>query len=95
MVKINIEVVYANAAKQQIIPLVVNQPCTIENAIMLSGLLTQFPEIDLTINKVGVFSKSVQLSQFVNDGDRVEIYRALLIDPKMARIKRVVKKVRK
>lgn len=88
MVKINIEVVYANEIEQIIIPLAVNQPCTLENAIYISGILILFPEIDLTQNKVGIFSKVVPLSQELKEGDRVEIYRGLLIDPKTARINR-------
>ncbi len=88
MPKISIEVVYANEVEQMIIPLTVNQPCTVENAIQISGVLSLFPEIDLTKNKVGVFSKAAQLTQLLNEGDRVEIYRALLIDPKTARINR-------
>lgn len=88
MAKINIEVVYANEIEQMIIALAVNQPCTIENAIQISEVLTLFPEIDLTKNKVGIFSKVVPLTQLLKDGDRVEIYRGLLIDPKAARINR-------
>ena len=49
----------------------------------------------MTNNKVGIFSRAVQLTQLIKEGDRVEIYRPLMIDPKMARINRVVKKIKK
>lgn len=88
MAKINIEVAYANEIEQIIIPLAVNQSCTIEQAINISGILSLFPEIDLAKNKVGIFSKVVPLTQLLKEGDRVEIYRGLLIDPKAARINR-------
>lgn len=90
--QINIDVVYATADKQYTHHLQVMHPCTIEDAIIQSGLLTQCREINLTINKVGIFSKSMPLATLVKEGDRVEIYRPLIIDPKQARIQKVVRK---
>lgn len=55
---------------------------TIQDAISRSGILKQFPEIDLEKNKVGVFGKVGKLDAVLNDGDRVEIYRPITCDPK-------------
>lgn len=94
MAKINIEVAYTNQHEQFIIPLIVDQNCTVENAIQLSKILLQCPEINLQNNKIGIFSKTVQLNQILKDGDRIEIYRPITIDPKLARINRVKKNIK-
>ncbi|CCQ39464.1 conserved hypothetical protein [Yersinia enterocolitica (type O:5) str. YE53/03] len=61
---------------------------TVEEAIKASGLLELRPDIDLTKNKVGVYSRPVKLGDKLNDGDRVEIYRPLIADPKELRRQR-------
>ncbi len=58
---------------------------TVEDLIKRSEIFSQFPEIDLNINKVGIFSKLCELDDEPQVGDRVEIYRALKIDPKESR----------
>jgi putative ubiquitin-RnfH superfamily antitoxin RatB of RatAB toxin-antitoxin module len=88
---INIEVAYATPAKQTIIKLSVELGATIETAIERSGILELYPEIDLQQQKVGVFSKIRQLKESIQDGERIEIYRPLTIDPKDARRKRAKK----
>lgn len=88
---ITIEVAYALPDEQRILTLQVEEGCTIETAIDRSGILEIFPEIDLMKQKVGIFSKLKKLSDHVQDGDRIEIYRALLIDPKEARRNRAKK----
>ncbi|WP_428354108.1 RnfH family protein [Methyloprofundus sp.] len=90
----NIEVAYARSDKQLIIALQVDDSCTVEQAIVLSGITGQFPEIDLAINKVGVFSQICPLMTRLQDNDRVEIYRSLAIDPMEARRQRAVKQGR-
>ncbi|MFV1982125.1 MAG: RnfH family protein [Thiohalomonadales bacterium] len=65
---------------------------TIEEAIHLSGVLEQFPEIDLKNNKVGVFGKLKKLDSTLLENDRIEIYRPLIADPKESRRKRAAKK---
>ncbi|RDI48050.1 RnfH family protein [Aquicella lusitana] len=82
---IKIEVAYALPDQQRILALEVEAGCTIEEAIHRSGMLALFPEIDLTQQKVGIFSKARRLSDGVKEGDRIEIYRPLTIDPKQAR----------
>lgn len=61
---------------------------SIADVIAQSGLLEQFPEIDLGRNKVGVFGKLGKLTDTLYAGDRVEIYRPLIADPKEVRKKR-------
>ena len=85
---INVEVVYALPARQPLLRARLAEGATVEDAIRASGVLEAFPEIDLTQNKVGIFSKLVKLDDPVRDRDRVEIYRPLIADPKEVRRKR-------
>lgn len=85
---INVEVAYAGLAQQAVIVLQLAEGATAELAIQQSGLLQQYPEIDLTSHKIGIFSKIVSLQAILQEGDRVEIYRPLLIDPKQVRVQR-------
>lgn len=88
---INIKVAYATPKKQIEIPLLIEESCTIAMAIRRSGILIQFPEIDLANISVGIYSKKAKLDDILFNGDRVEIYRPLLIDPKQARMLRAKK----
>jgi putative ubiquitin-RnfH superfamily antitoxin RatB of RatAB toxin-antitoxin module len=87
-----VEVAYATPREQVIVGLDVGEGATVEAAIRQSGLLSRFPEIDLAQNQAGVFGKPCGLSQLVREGDRVEIYRPLLADPKEARRHRAAKR---
>jgi hypothetical protein len=89
---IAIEVTYASPETQDLRALSVPEGSTVEEVVRLSGLLERFPEVDLAKNKVGIFSQPVALSQPVQAGDRVEIYRPLTIDPKQARQLRAQKR---
>ncbi len=81
----SVEVAYATPDHQLIIPVQIAMGSCISVAIERSGILTIFPEIDLTRHKVGVFGQIKQLSDIAHVGDRIEIYRPLTIDPKIAR----------
>lgn len=83
-----VEVAYALPNKQVIIPVKVNDGITAEAAIVASGVLKQFPEIDLSINKIGIFGKLTKLDTPLRHLDRVEIYRPLIADPKEVRRQR-------
>lgn len=83
--KLSIEVAYATAEQQVIATLQVEVGCTLEKAIERSGIPLQFPEIDLKKQPVGIFSQPKALDAEVQDGDRIEIYRELLADPKEIR----------
>jgi len=93
----NIEVVYGYTDRQALIRLELDNEATIEEAIKASGILEQFEDIDLTVNKVGVFGKLSKLNTALKDGDRVEIYRPLIADPKEVRRRRAAegKKMKK
>lgn len=82
---ISVEVAYASVTQQRVVTLSVSAGSTIQDAIMRSGVLSEFPEIDLDRQKIGVYGKRRALSDIVCDGDRIEIYRPLTIDPKEAR----------
>lgn len=85
MPDINVEVVYALPERQYLRRIKLSEGANVEQAIQQSGLLALRTEIDLTKNKVGIYSRTVKLSDKVYDGDRVEIYRPLLADPKELR----------
>lgn len=85
---IHVEVAYALPHRQVLLQLGLPQGATVEAAILQSGVLNQFPEIDLAKNKVGIFSKLVALNTALRDRDRVEIYRPLMADPKEVRRQR-------
>ncbi len=89
---IKVEIAYALPDRQQIFTVYIPSGSTIETAIDRSGILEIFPEIDLMKQKVGIFSKLKKLSDIVSEGDRIEIYRSLMIDPKEARRRRAAKK---
>jgi uncharacterized protein len=80
-----IEVAYALPDQQALLAVEVPAGCTVEQAIILSGILQHFPSIDLKRNKVGIFGQLVNLQHQVQTGDRIEIYRPLAMDPKQAR----------
>lgn len=90
--EIKVEVAYATPERQQILTVLVLPGSTIETVIDRSGILELFPEIDLMKQKVGIFSQQKKLSDSVSDGDRIEIYRPLTIDPKEARRRRAAKR---
>ncbi|MGX6689286.1 RnfH family protein, partial [Vibrio cholerae] len=58
--------------EQRVLKLVVEQSATVEEIIRTSGILQMYPEIDLTVNKVGIFSRNVKLDARVRDKDRIE-----------------------
>lgn len=85
---VRVEVVYATPERQPVYALAVAVGTTLEEAVRASGVLRDFPEIDLARNRVGVFGKLAQGDRVLRDGDRVEIYRPLIGDPKEIRRRR-------
>jgi putative ubiquitin-RnfH superfamily antitoxin RatB of RatAB toxin-antitoxin module len=83
-----VEVVYLRPGLQLLIPVEVSRHAHLEEAIRRSGILARCPEIDLSKNRVGIFGKLAVLDQPLRAGDRIEIYRPLLADPKEVRKKR-------
>jgi len=87
-----IEVAYATPEKQLIISVNLPLGSTIGEAIQQSGIKQRFPEIDLQHQAVGIFSQLKSLNDLVQEGDRIEIYRPLYLDPKEARKMKAKKK---
>ncbi len=85
---IEIEVAYAKPDEQVILSVKGEKGMTVEQAIKRSKIIERFPEIDLETVKVGIFGKAAKKDTELSAGDRVEIYRALIADPKEARKKR-------
>lgn len=80
-----IGVAYASSSRQAWLSVELPEGATVKDAIEHSGILEQFPEIDLEQQKVGIFSKVCKLDAALADGDRVEIYRPIICDPKAVR----------
>lgn len=83
-----IEVSYARAERQAILTLEAHAGMRLDEAVRHSGMLERFPEIALESSRLGVFGKRRQPGDLVRPGDRIEIYRALIADPKESRRRR-------
>ena len=83
--RFSVEVVYALPLEQHRIRLRVAAGTTVARAIAQSGLLARFPEIDPANARLGIHSRRVTPDTVVHAGDRIEIYRPLVADPKTAR----------
>jgi uncharacterized protein len=81
----NIGVCYADADRQLWLRMEMPDGSSVEQAIHRSGILQRFPEIDLTTQKVGIYGKLVKLDSTVKEGDRIEIYRPIIADPRTVR----------
>ncbi len=84
----NVGVCYAEADRQLWMRLEVPDDSTIEEAIKLSGVLKLYPDINLGTQKVGIFGKIATLETTVKEGDRVEIYRQITVDPQTVQRRR-------
>jgi hypothetical protein len=74
-------VAYSEPSQQLWLTIEVPDDAKVRDAIERSGILRQFPHIDLGAQKVGVFGKLVKLDMALRPGDRVEIYRPIICDP--------------
>ena len=83
-----VEVAYACDNKQTLISLEVKEGITLKEAIELSGILETYKQIDLSKDRLGIFSKFATLDTVLREKDRVEIYRPLIADPKKVRKER-------
>lgn len=89
---ISVEVCFAKPDRYALEKLIVPPGATLRDAVIQSGIIEQFPEIDLAVCRVGIYGKLKTLDTVLRDRDRVEIYRPLQADPKEARRKRAGKK---
>ncbi len=85
---LQVQLCYAAPGLQILKDLEVAPGCTIQQAILASGLLRQQPAIDLSVCKVGIFGKVRPLETPLRQRDRIEIYRPLIADPKQSRRRR-------
>ena len=85
---LNVEVCYALPERAELVRLRLPAGSTLQQALEASGLLAKYPEIDLRKNKFGIFAKLSKPDAVLRDGDRVEIYRPLIADPKEVRKQR-------
>lgn len=83
-----VEVVYALPDQQALVQVELDGGATVADAVRASGLAERFPEIDPDHGPFGIFSQSCDPNRLLRAGDRVEIYRALQVDPKTARRRR-------
>lgn len=90
--RIDVEVVYARQAAQTLMKVRGAPGLTAAEAIERSGILSARPEIDLGVNKIGIFGKPIKPDQALANGDRVEIYTPLIADPKQAKQKQAAKR---
>lgn len=88
---ISIEIAYARPEKQILIPLTVSKQSTAHEAIIASEILKKCPELTQTPLTIGIFGKQCALDAPLRQGDRIEIYRPLMLDPKQARRQRAIK----
>ncbi len=88
-----VEVAFALPTEQKIISLNVPDECTAYEAVIKSGIVELFPEIDPDTTPMGIFAKAIKNPKdtLLREGQRVEIYRPLIADPKEARAKRAAK----
>jgi len=89
--QISLEVAYGTPEKQALLEVVVEKGTTVEQAILASGIIKRFPDINLEILKVGIWNRTCKLTDLPKKGDRIEIYRPLIADPKEARRRRAEK----
>jgi len=85
---IHVEIAYAIPEKQVILRLKVSPGTTVEQAIAQSTIQDEFPDMKKIPAGVGIFSRKVALDHVLREGDRIEIYRQLIADPKEVRRER-------
>lgn len=83
--RIRVEIVFATAEQQSLKSLQVAPGSTVQQVIDASGMARDFPAFELGALDVGIWGRSVARDTIVSDGDRVEIYRPLVMDPREAR----------
>ncbi len=92
---IHVEVVFALPDEQTVIDVELPGQATVDDAIRQSRITEKYPEIDLEVNKTGIFGKPARRDAVLHPGDRVEIYRPLIADPKEMRKQRQRAKTRR
>ncbi len=91
---IHVEVVLAMPERQELVALEVVSGSTLAEAIAQSGVTEMFEGFELDTAKVGIFGLKASQQQVLREGDRVEIYRPLIADPKESRRQRALKQAK-
>ncbi len=89
---IRVEVACALPDRQVVVALALPAGSSVRQAIEASGIAQQFAQLDLARIGIGVFGRAVAPTQGLRDGDRIEIYRPLLSDPRRRRLERVTRR---
>ena len=95
MARLSIEVVYATVQCQEVVSVSLEEGARVIDAVRASGMADRHPEIDAAALVLGVFGRVLPPQALLQDGDRVEIYRPLIADPKEARRARAAPRRRK
>lgn len=90
--RIRVEIVYAMPECQTVKQVLLPAGSRVRTAIQQSGVLEEFPGIDLHTSPIGIYGERADLDRVLTDGERVEIYRPLQADPKESRRRRAKKK---
>lgn len=93
--RIDVEVIYATPSNQILVSLKLPPGSTIEQALEKSGVAFQFPEIKLVAGLFGIYGKLADLTTQLRSGDRVEIYRPLVANPRQMRKLRALSRFKK
>jgi len=88
---INVEVVFALPTTATSLSIEVLEGTTVEQAVLQSGIIEKCPEINAQALTLGIWNRTVKPTQALKNGDRIEIYRPLIADPKDARRRRAEK----
>jgi uncharacterized protein len=86
--KVKADVVYADTERQILLRVELPQGGTIKDAIEVSGIALMLPDGAVDLHRLGIFASKVAPDRIVHEGDRIEIYRSLLLDPMEARRRR-------
>ena len=92
MARLSVEVVYALREGEDAVRLELAPGATALDALRASGLLERHPEIDLARQRIGIYGRVVDAQAPLRDGDRIEVYRPLVVEPKEARRRRALRK---
>ena len=85
---LSVEVVLATPGEQALVTVVVEEGASVADVIAASGMATRFPDLEVAALPAGIWGRPVPKDTLVRDGDRVELYRPLEIDPREARRQR-------
>jgi len=84
-IEVEVEVVFALAERQMLVSVALAAGATARDAVNASGIAREFPDQELSACRLGIWGRLIEGDQVLQDGDRIEIYRPLTVDPREAR----------